>query len=93
MGQRYRLDVSHLECPEPLEGILEHLDRLKTGQFLHVLHRRSPDLLYPLLKKRGFHYLIRTEENSSWEILIWRQGDDVARTAAQAFPATSGTDE
>ena len=36
------LDVSDLEPPEPLERILDALDQLGTGDWLHVRHRREP---------------------------------------------------
>jgi len=93
MKRKASLDVSCLECPAPLESILENLDKLNPGQFLHVLHRRRPDLLYPLLEKRGFCHLARMLGNASCEILIWPQDDAMARRAAQTFLANADSAE
>ena len=77
------LDVSDLEPCEPLERTLEAITRLQTGDYLRVLHRREPHLLYPLLEKGGFSWSTRPGETTQFEILIWRQGDHSAETAAQ----------
>jgi uncharacterized protein (DUF2249 family) len=76
------LDVSELEPCEPLERTLEAVTRLKTGDFLRVLHRREPHLLYPLLEKSGFTWSTRAAETGRYEILIWRQGDPGAELSA-----------
>jgi len=78
----HRLDVSDLEPCEPLERTLAALTRFEAGDYLRVLHRREPRLLYPLLEKGGFSWSVRSGETSQFEILIWRQGDQVAETAA-----------
>lgn len=79
---KHCLDVSDLEPCEPLERTLAAIALLKTGDFLRVLHRREPHLLYPLLEKGGFAWLTRSGETSRFEILIWRRGDKRAESAA-----------
>jgi len=76
------LDVSDLEPCEPLERTLEAITQLKAGDYLRVLHRREPHLLYPLLKKGGFAWSTRSGETSRFEVLIWRQGDRSAEMGA-----------
>jgi len=78
----HRLDVSDLEPCEPLRRTLEAAALLKAGDFLRVLHRREPHLLYPLLEKGGFSWSTHPGETSQFEILIWRQSDHSAATAA-----------
>ena len=69
------LDVSNLEPCEPMERTLEAIKNLNAGDYLKVLHRREPHLLYPLLEKSGFCWRCREGVVSAFEILIWRQND------------------
>jgi uncharacterized protein (DUF2249 family) len=78
------LDVSMLEPPEPMQQALAAIDTLAPGEYLCLLHRREPLLLYPVLEKRGFSY--RTEQETDkpgarhpvFRIYIWRSTDDAA---------------
>lgn len=84
MARERLLDVSDLEPPEPLERVLTALDELGDGEFLHMLHRRDPLLLYPELERRGFRYLTTFERDYECEVFIWRDGDTVAENACCA---------
>lgn len=84
------LDVSDLEPPEPLEQVLSALDDLGDGEFLHMLHRREPLLLYPELDRRGFRYLTILDRHYACEVYIWRDGDSVAERACRADDQGSG---
>ncbi len=75
------LDVSHLEPPEPLVRALAEAERLGPGQYMRMLHRREPCLLYPNLDKRGFSHLTRSSAGGRFEVFIWNRGDDAARRA------------
>lgn len=83
-AREHILDVSDLEPPEPLQRVLEALSELGEGDYLHMLHRREPLLLYPELEQRGFRYLTITGGNHECELLIWRDGDTVAEHACRA---------
>ncbi|MGD9787058.1 MAG: DUF2249 domain-containing protein [Sulfuricellaceae bacterium] len=72
MGERL-LDVRELEPPEPLERVLELLDTLAVGDSLRMLHRRQPNLLYPILEREGFAHLTTTTAEGDFEIRIWRK--------------------
>lgn len=83
------LDVSDLEPPEPLQRVLETLDDLGDGEFLHMLHRRDPLLLYPELELRGYRYLTTFERDHECEVFIWRDGDAAAEEACLAHEGVS----
>ena len=78
------LDVSMLEPCEPMERVLEAISQLEKGDFLKVLHRREPRLLYPLLEKLGYAWYCEQQAEVRFIILIWREYDVFARTAALA---------
>ena len=65
------LDVRALPPPEPLERILEALDRLPEGGRLRVWHRREPFPLYDLLRRMGYAWET-SGEAGHFEIQIWR---------------------
>lgn len=83
-AREVRLDVSDLEPPEPLERVLAALEELGDGDFLHMLHRREPLLLYPELRRKGFRYLTSFAGDYECEVFIWRDCDAVAEQACLA---------
>lgn len=80
MGERV-LDVSELEPPEPFERALAALETLSAGEYLRMLHRREPLLLYPWLQEHGFEWRTQPGRVTEFEILIWRGTDKAAREA------------
>lgn len=79
------LDVSELEPCEPLQRTLAALQTLTQGDYLRVVHRREPHLLYPLLEKSGFHWRTRKGGKAGFEILIWPQHDQSAERQALEY--------
>lgn len=77
-----RLDVSMLEPCEPLERTLEATRQLGEGDYLRVIHRREPNLLYPLLRESGFVWRCCPGGSSGVQIFIWHQGDRKAEIEA-----------
>ena len=75
------LDVSDLEPCEPMERTLEAVGGLGEGDYLRVIHRREPRLLYPVLEKMGFTWRCRPGGLSQYEIFIWNKTDRVAAAA------------
>lgn len=88
MAREVVLDVSELEPPEPLLQSLAATDRLERGDYLRLLHRRRPCLLYDNLQQRGFACETRAGRVVACEVFIWREGDEEAARAARAIAAT-----
>jgi len=78
------LDVSMLEPCEPLERTLEAVRQLEAGDYLRVIHRREPHMLYPLLDKGGLNWRCRETDPGRYEICIWMQDDPAAAAAIDA---------
>ena len=72
------LDVSMLEPCEPLDRTLAAIQKLGEGDYLKVLHRREPHLLYPMLEQTGFSWRSMPGETTEYEIYIWHREDAVA---------------
>jgi len=88
MAREVVLDVSELEPPEPLVQSLAAIGQLQRGDYLRLMHRRRPCLLYDNLQQRGFSSETRAGRMVACEVLIWRTGDDEAARAARAGAAT-----
>lgn len=88
MAREVILDVSELEPPEPLVQSLAAIEQLQRGEYLRLLHRRRPCLLYENLQQRGFSSETRAGQNVACEVFIWRNGDDEAARAARAIATT-----
>ena len=84
MGKEHLVDARDMELPAPLLSALAELDALACGDYLRMLSRRDPVLLYPMLDSQGFSYTRQRIHGESYEILIWRSGDAAAEQAAQA---------
>ncbi len=72
-----------LEPCEPMERTLEGLAALGPGDYLRVIHRREPHLLYPILQQQGYEWATHPLGPASYEIYIWRTGDASAKADAQ----------
>jgi len=77
------LDVSDLEPPEPLTQTLDAAEELQPGQYLRMLHRRDPCMLYGNLDDNGFKYIQREGTSTAVELFIWREGDSDAANAVE----------
>ena len=89
MPDEFLLDVSELEPPEPLELTLEAAEQLKPGQYLRMLHRRTPCILFGNLKDNHFKYLQIKGSTTAVEVFIWRENDAEAEAAVQLALQTS----
>lgn len=67
-----RVDVRHLEIPQPMLTILEALDQLPIDTALYVDHKRIPVFLLPELAQRGFDYRIKEVDEGEVQLLIFR---------------------
>lgn len=78
------LDVSELEPPEPLVQTLEAAEQLQPGQFIRMLHRREPCMLYDNLDDDRFTHYQRKGDITAVEVFIWLKHDEAATEAVQA---------
>lgn len=85
MATEVLLDVSELEPPEPLTLTLEAAEQLKPGQYLRMLHRREPCMLFGNLDDNHFKYFQRKGINTAVEVFIWIEEDNEAATAVQTI--------
>lgn len=83
MSEEVLLDVSNLPPPEPLEQTLEAAEKLKPGQYLRMLHRRDPCMLYGNLDDNHFNYFQRQGTTTAVEVFIWHDDDTEAAAAVQ----------
>ena len=79
------LDVSDMAPPEPLELTLDAADALMPGQYLRMLHRRDPCMLYGNLENNHFKYFQREGSITAVELFIWREDDAEAESAVNAI--------
>ena len=77
-AQEITLDVREMEPPEPYEVTTEALRNLQPGQFVRMISRRRPRLLYPWLAEHGFQDDTRQHGDAHYEIFIWAEDDAVS---------------
>ena len=85
MATEVLLDVSELEPPEPLTLTLEAAEELQAGQYLRMLHRREPCMLYGNLDDNHFKYYQRKGSTTAVEVFIWAENDTEAATAVDVI--------
>ncbi len=90
MPNEILLDVSDLEPPEPLVKTLEAAEQLKPGQYLRMLHRRDPCMLYGNLDENHFKYFQRKGLTTAVEVFIWSENDAEAAAAVETIIGESG---
>lgn len=73
--QEIKLDVRDLEPPEPYERVTEALRSIAAGQYIRMISRRRPLLLYPWLQEHGFAELTRELGEEHYELFIWPDAD------------------
>lgn len=85
MSNEVLLDVSDLEPPEPLIQTLEAAEQLIPGQYLRMLHRRDPCMLYGNLEDSHFKHYQRKGTTTAVEVFIWAENDAEAEKAVQSI--------
>lgn len=82
------LDVSALEPCEPMERALEAVQQLQPGEYLHMIHRQAPRLLYPMLEQLGMRWY--TREGELVDVFIYDKQDSVAGKAVAGLASADG---
>lgn len=65
------LDVRGLMPPEPMERVLDALDRIGPGQQLRMLIDREPRPLYRILERNGHPFFPTARDDGLYEIVIF----------------------
>ncbi|MCX2739550.1 DUF2249 domain-containing protein [Pontibacter anaerobius] len=71
-GKVKRIDVRHLEMPQPMVTILGELEDLPTDEALYVVHKRVPQFLLPQLQERGFAVAVNEVGPNEVYLLIYK---------------------
>ncbi len=67
-----------------MERILQAIETLDTGDYLYVIHRREPRMIYPMLEKMGIDWITQPGGPEGYEIFLWRKDDSAARAQIPA---------
>ncbi|MFA5083261.1 MAG: DUF2249 domain-containing protein [Hydrogenophilaceae bacterium] len=70
MNKEILVDARWLEPPEPIERVLDALDRLGVGERIRFLIHREPLPLFPILDRLGYRHEVRLLDDGDFEILI-----------------------
>lgn len=70
MNDIIHLDVRGLQPPEPLERVLDALDRLAPGKRLVMLIDRAPLPLYRILDRNGYRYHAAMQDSGTVTVEI-----------------------
>lgn len=67
-----KMDVRHLEMPQPMMRILEALESMPKEKALYVHHKRIPVFLLTELKDQGFDFRIKETAEGEVYLLIFK---------------------
>ena len=70
MLEKITLDTRELPAPLPLEKIVQTLPQLNNNNYIHMIHRQEPNLLFEILDKNNFAYKIVRKNDELFEIFI-----------------------
>jgi uncharacterized protein (DUF2249 family) len=68
--------------PQPLERMLETLERLPRGSKVVLLAPCEPRPLFRILKANGFDYRCRFDPAGHFEVTVWHAADTPAASAS-----------
>ena len=67
-----KIDVRHLEMPQPMLAILKALDDLPNETALYVYHKRIPVFLLPELQQKDLDYRIKEINDGEVHLMIFK---------------------
>lgn len=68
-----KIDVRHLEMPEPMVRILEEIELITEDSALYVDHKKVPQYLLPQLEKRSFEAMAHEIDSNYIKLLIYNK--------------------
>lgn len=66
------LDCTMLESPEPLNLVVQNLGKLDESNYIKMVHRMEPMVLYGILEQNGFKHITKNIENQV-EVYIFNE--------------------
>ncbi len=69
----HKIDVRHLEMPEPMVTILKELETLENDHALLVEHKQVPQFLLPELKNRNYALLSNEIDADHLQLIIFKE--------------------
>jgi tRNA 2-thiouridine synthesizing protein A len=70
MQDEILVDARWLEPPEPMEKVMQAVERLLPRQSIRLLLHREPYPLYVILENRGYCHTSRLQPDGTYEIHI-----------------------
>ena len=67
------IDVCHLEMPQPMLLIIDHIGKLKSDEVLYICHKKVPVFLLPELDKKGLRYSLLRRSAERYDMLIYKK--------------------
>lgn len=67
------IDVCHLEMPQPMLLIIEHIEKLSSDDVLYIYHKKVPVFLLPELDKKGLRYSLLRKSAERYDMLIYKK--------------------
>lgn len=69
------LDAREMEHPIPLQLALNHLQSMKSDDYLYMIHRKQPIPLIEVAKEKRFAHFTHQDQSETWHILICKDPD------------------
>jgi len=70
MSKKILIDTRELPAPEPLEKVVQNLPKLKKDNYILMIHRQAPKLLFDLLDKNNYFYKTKEVDDETFEVFI-----------------------
>jgi len=65
------IDTRELPSPEPMQRVIESLDKIDDETYIKMVHRMEPKMLFNILRKNGFDFKIVYKDESQVEVYIF----------------------
>ncbi len=78
-------DVQELPAPEPMQAVLKIMETLEAGEYVRMMHRMEPVPLYAVLRDMGYQHRLFLDGEAPYEVMIFRNGDELAADRIDAF--------
>lgn len=70
------VDTRELESPEPMQRVIDSLHKINDKTYLKMIHRMEPRMLFGILKKNGFEFIVDFKDSSLVGVYIFKEGDN-----------------